>query len=40
MDEDKRLVEVSCWERVAVGKIGSCSGGPGHAQLIFNPSFW
>ena len=27
MDEDKRLVETSWWEGLAVGKTGSCSGG-------------
>ena len=32
MNEVKRLVEASWWERVAVGKIESCSGGQGHAQ--------
>ena len=32
MDEDKRLVEASWWEGLAVGKTRSCSGGPGHAQ--------
>ena len=32
MDEDKRLVEASLWEGLAVGKTGSCSGGQGHAQ--------
>ena len=32
MDEDKRLVEASWCERLAVGKIGSYSGGQSHAQ--------
>ena len=32
MDENKRLVEASWWEGLAVGKSGSCSGGQGHAQ--------
>ena len=32
MDEDKRLVNASCWEGLAVGKTGSCSGGQGNAQ--------
>ena len=31
MDEDKRLVEASLWEGMAVGKTGSCSGGQGHS---------
>ena len=39
MDEDKRLVHASYWEGLAVGKTGSCSGGQGHAQQIFNPVF-
>ena len=30
--EDKRLVEVSWWEGLAVGKTGSCSSGQDHAQ--------
>ena len=32
MDEDNRLVQVSWWEGLAVGKTGSCSDGQGHAQ--------
>ena len=32
MDKDKRLVEVSCWERVNVGETGSCSDGQCHDQ--------
>ena len=32
MDEDKRLVEASWWERLTVGESGSCSDGWGHAQ--------
>ena len=39
MDGVKRLVQVSWWEGLAVGKPGSCSGGQGHAQYIFNPIF-
>ena len=31
--EDKRLVEASLWEGLAVGEFGSCSGGWGHAQF-------
>ena len=31
-DEDKRLVEASWWDGLAVGKTGSCSGG--QAMLI------
>ena len=34
MDEDKRLVETSWWEGLAVGKTGSCSGG----QAMLNKS--
>ena len=30
--EDKRLVQASWWEGLAVGKTGSSSGGHGHAQ--------
>ena len=32
MDEDKRLVQVSWWEELAVQKTGSCSNEQGHAQ--------
>ena len=32
MDKDKRLVETSWWERMAVGESGSCSEEHGHAQ--------
>ena len=32
MDNNERLMEASWWEGLAVGKIGSCSGGQGHAQ--------
>ena len=32
MDEDKRLLEASWWEELAVGKTGSCSGEQGQAQ--------
>ena len=39
MDENKRTVNVSWWERQAVGK-NSCSGGQDHAQYIFNPVFY
>ena len=39
MPEDKRLVQASLWEGLAVGKTGSCSGGQGHAQQIFNSVF-
>ena len=39
MDEDKRLVQASWWEGLAVGKTGSCPDGHGHALLIFNPIF-
>ena len=31
-DKDKRLMEVSQWERLTVGETGSCSDGQGHAQ--------
>ena len=31
MDEDKRLVQASWWEGLAVGKTGSCSGGQDRA---------
>ena len=33
MNKDKRLVEASWWERLAMGKTGSWSGWQGHAQL-------
>ena len=33
MVEDKRLVEASWWEWLAVGESGSCSGGQSHAQF-------
>ena len=39
IDEDKRLVQTSWWEGLAVGKTGSSSGGKGHAQYIFNLIF-
>ena len=39
MDKDRRLVEASWWEGLAVGKSESCSDGWGHAQQIFNPIF-
>ena len=32
MDENKRLVEASWWETLAVGKSGSCFGEQGHTQ--------
>ena len=32
MDKDKRLVEASWWELLAVGQTDSCSDGQGHAQ--------
>ena len=32
MDEDKRLLQASYWEGLAVGKTGSCSGEQGYAQ--------
>ena len=32
MEKDKRLVEASWWEGVAVGESGSCSGKWGQAQ--------
>ena len=32
IDEDKRLVQASCYWGLAMGKIGSFSGGQGHAQ--------
>ena len=32
MEKDKRLVEASWWEGLAVGKTGSYSDGWGHAQ--------
>ena len=31
MNKDKKLVEASCWEGLAVGKSGSCSGGQDRA---------
>ena len=37
MEKDKRLMEVSWWERLSEGKTESCSDGRGHAQKIFNP---
>ena len=46
MDEDKRLVEASWWEGLAVGKTRSCSGGQGHTQsvqfscLVTSDSLW
>ena len=39
MEEYKQLVQASWWEGLAVGKTGSCSGGQGLAQYIFNPIF-
>ena len=33
MDEDKRVMEASWWEGLAVGKTGSCFGVQGHAQV-------
>ena len=33
IDEDKRLVQASWWEGLAVGEPGSCSGGQGCAQF-------
>ena len=33
MDEDKRLMEASWWERLTEGETGSCSDGRGHAQF-------
>ena len=39
IDEDKRLVQTSWWEGLAVAKTGSSSGGKGHAQYIFNLIF-
>ena len=39
MEKDKRLMEASCWERLTVGRTGSCSDGQGNAQYIFNPIF-
>ena len=32
INEDKKLVQASWWEGLAVGKTGSYSGGQGHAQ--------
>ena len=32
MEKDKRTVQASWWEGLAVGKTGSCSAGQGHAQ--------
>ena len=33
MEKDKRLMEVSCWDRLTTGvATGSCSDGQGHAQ--------
>ena len=40
MDEDKRLVEASLWERLAVTKTGSCSALVGKATVstsVFPP---
>ena len=34
-DKDKRLVEASWWEELALGESGSCSDGQGHAQHNF-----
>ena len=39
MDKDKRLVEASWWEGLAVRESESCSDRQGHAQEIFNPIF-
>ena len=33
MDEDKRVMEASWWEGLAVGKTGYCFGAQGHAQF-------
>ena len=32
MDKDKRLVESSWWEKLAMGEYGFCFDGQGHAQ--------
>ena len=37
MDYDKKIVEVSWWERLVVGITGSWSVQQDHAQKIFNP---
>ena len=39
MDKDKRLVEASWCDGLAVRESGSCFDGQGHAQYIFNPIF-
>ena len=39
MENDKRLIEASWWERLTEGETGSCSDEWGHAQQIFNPIF-
>ena len=39
MDQDKRLMEASWWERLTLGETGSCSDGWGHTQQSFNPIF-
>ena len=39
MDKDKRLVEASWWEGMAMRESWTCSDGQGHAQYIFNSTF-
>ena len=39
MDKDKKLLEASWWEGMAVGASGSCSDGWSHSQAILNPIF-
>ena len=37
MKEEGKMIVQACWqEGLAVGKTGSCSGGQGHVQWIFN----
>ena len=40
MDNDKRFMEASWWERLTEWETVSCSDGWGHVQLIFNPIFY
>ena len=40
MKEEGKMIVQACWqEGLAVGKTGSCSGGQGHVQWIFNSVF-
>ena len=43
MEEDKRLMEASRWERLTEGETGSCSNGWGHAHkslIQFSADGW